>query len=187
MKISIFKLSFYICNFLTILIFSCNSNSKSSTLNKAELQNSFGSVGINFDSLETYNPFNLSENGSDAKQPDYTIISYINVECSVCIAEIDEWRELYQSSKMKNYQIKLVFYSTDKFEYIKYLCETNNIKKFPFKFYLDSKGLFTVKNPIFNKANVDKTILIDKNANIILTGNPLHSNNIKSEYLKTIM
>ena len=44
---------------------------------------------IKFDSLELYNPFkiDLKQNSSNLK---FHIISYINVSCSVCIAEIDK-------------------------------------------------------------------------------------------------
>ncbi|MBS1592594.1 MAG: hypothetical protein JST07_10870 [Bacteroidetes bacterium] len=177
--------SFCISILFLALILSCNTDTENPTRDKEELSFPFSSTRINLDSLTEYNPFNISTKEITPK-PYYTIITYINVSCSVCIAEIDKWNEFFDTASNGNLQIKLIFYSEDKFEYIKYLSETNGIKKFPFPFYLDNKETFAIKNPIFKDKTVDKTILINKNGNIVLIGNPLHSKEIESKYLNKI-
>lgn len=162
---------------LTILIYNSCANEK----NKNTISNKL----IKFDNLESFNPFNINvkQHSSDYK---YHIISYLNVSCSVCIAEIDKWNEFYKNINKNNFDIILVFYSEDKFEYIKFLFEKGDINKFPFPFYIDKKNIFLKYNPIFSEVSNDKTILID-NANKILNfGNPIHSNETKSLFIKTL-
>lgn len=140
---------------------------------------------VNYDSLSVYDPFKTS-NGQKEEQPGFTIVSYINVSCPSCIVEIDKWNEFIGDMKSKDCKVKLVLYSKDNFEYIKYLFESNELKKFPHILYLDTKNVFDRNNPLFNEFDTDKTVLTDKENIVILKGNPLHSKEMKAAYLEAI-
>lgn len=166
-----------ICFCVTILIIPCCSYEKKSEVKTVK--------SVILDSIEVYNPFEVNFN-QDYNKYKFHIISYLNVSCSVCIAEIEKWNDFYKKANNKNFDIKLIFYAEDKFQYIKYLIEKGDIKPFPFPFYLEYKKTFLIQNPIFNINTTDKTILIDNKNIVRMTGNPIHSNEITSKYLNAL-
>ncbi len=138
--------------------------------------------------LIVYSPFKnyLLDNIQLKKHSSLKIYSYVNVSCPGCIADIDIWNKLAAEFIKKDVPVILVFYSKDNFEYIKHLCEVNEIKKFPFPFYLDNQNKFPIGNPDFEALETSPTVLIDRNNKIILTGNPLHSSKTKELYMAKI-
>lgn len=175
--------------FTTVLTFSCQQqfNSKNIEQQTKEFKSIVGSqVNINYGPLKPYNPF--QRNQATTSKPSFTIVSYLNASCSSCIAEINEWKHFYDSlSGNSNVKIQLVFYSDDNFEYLKFLCESGKIEKFPFLFYFDNEREFANQNPLFLRDDIENTVLLDKLGKVLLTGNPLHSQNRKQEYIKTVV
>lgn len=138
--------------------------------------------------LQLYAPFNHNSTDSiKLANSNLKLYSLINTSCATCIEEISKWDSL--ASKLKKYKIPVILIcqsNKDNFELLKYLCETNKIKKFTYPFFLDLKDLYVHKNP-FMKASKDfQTVLTDKDNSILLIGNPIHSEGINELYLKEI-
>ncbi|MDP1762541.1 MAG: hypothetical protein Q8L07_01555 [Sediminibacterium sp.] len=140
------------------------------------------------DELQAYSPFKnyLLDSNQLAQLPSSKIYAYVNVSCSSCIGDIEKWNELIPVFMQNNVPVMLIFYTKDNFEYIKYLCESGGVKKFPFPFYLDTKNKFSEQNPIFKEYEMKPVVLVDKNNTIICSGNPLYSEKVKDLYMKQI-
>lgn len=138
--------------------------------------------------LESYTPFQpYATDSIQLANSSLKLYSHINTSCSTCLEDIDKWFSF--ASEVKKYKIPIILIcksDKDNFESIKYLCETNKIKKFPFPFFLDIKDNYVNKNPFMNASKDFETVLTDKNNTILLIGNPLHSNEMKELYLKEI-
>lgn len=138
--------------------------------------------------LQLYTPFQpYTTDSIQLANSSLKLYSLINTGCSTCLGEIDKWFSF--ASKIKKYKIPVILIcksDKDNFESIKYLCETNKIKKFPFPFFLDLKDNYVNKNPFMNASRDFETVLTDKNNTILLIGNPLRSNEMKELYLKEI-
>src|SRR4051812_15727786 len=106
-KIKNMKTSFayIICLSLVFLLSWSDAKEKQPAAKK---MNPTGDV-INDSGLLVYNPFKLALEKEPAQKP-YTILSYVDVTCSVCIAEIDKWKTFYDTSSKKDYSVKLVFF-----------------------------------------------------------------------------
>lgn len=167
--IAILLLSFYILT-------SC-TNSINNSNNKKEL--------IKYDSLEIYNPFNV-ELEKIKKTNSFTIITYINVSCASCLAEISKWNTFYKKINKDQTNIEMICYSKDNFEYFKFLCETKQINDTKNIFYLDRKRIFEENNSFLDLKNSDQTVLLNKNNNVLAGGNPLHSAEIEAKYINIL-
>lgn len=165
-----------------IVFAACDTTEKKPTENKMQPT---GDV-IKDSGLIVYNPFNVAVD-QQKSHPSYTILSYVDVTCSVCIFEIDKWKAFYDSSAKKDFDVKLVFHAHDKFEYIKYLCENKSIKPFPFPFYLDTAQRYAKLNPVLKKDASDKTVVVDKSGQVVLQGNPLHADSTRVKYKNLLM
>lgn len=167
--------------FFFILFFSCKGQNN----NKNITSHPDHKVNISYNNLEIYDPFDVKEFVKQSN-PSFTIVSYINVSCPSCIEEIDSWKLFWTKFNNKNCRINLVFYSKDKFEYIKFLVESGEIQKFPFPFYLDVNESFLIHNTFMQNPKYDYTVLLDKDNVLISTGNPLHNKTISSEFTDII-
>lgn len=138
--------------------------------------------------LQLYTPFNHNSTDSiKLANSSLKLYSLINSSCSTCLEEINKWDSF--ASKLKKYKIPVILIcksDKDNFELLKYLCETNKIKKFSYPFFLDLKDGYVNKNPFMNASGDFETVLTDRDNSILLIGNPLHSEEIKQLYLKEI-
>jgi hypothetical protein len=138
--------------------------------------------------LKLYSPFN--QNSTDSiklANSSLKLYSHINTSCSTCLEEINKWDSF--ASKLKKYKTPVILIcksNKDNFELLKYLCETNKIKKFTYPFFLNLKDDYVNKNPFMNASRDFETVLTDKNNSILLIGNPLHSKGMEQLYLNEI-
>lgn len=91
---------------------------------------------------------------------------------------------LLDTAKIK---VVLVCYSSDYFEYFKYLCESNEINKFKGQFLLDTSNRFALKNPFFLEEIVNKTVFTNAENEVLLVGNPLYNEILLNSFLKKTM
>jgi len=139
------------------------------------------------DSIVVYKPFALS--ASDSTAIDHSalkIYSFIDASCSTCLSSINNWK--LASAEMKPYGIPviLMIQSEDNYELLKYLCEKKNIDKFPFPFYLDVKNQFFVYNKFLSQDRNGHTVLIDRDNNILASGDITLSKKTREEYIDII-
>lgn len=137
--------------------------------------------------LSTYDYLNNYKSDSirvlDSK---FKIYSRVNASCGTCIDHINLWSDL--NSKLNKYDISIILlcYSEDSFEYIKYLCESSEIKKFPYPLFFDKRDQFIKLNTFMKKHKHFETVLTDRDNYILAVGNPIISKDIESLYLKEI-
>lgn len=178
--------------FLFIVIVSCISCNKIQKHKRLTELKSIGEPNIGKklilpNSLQVYNPFLGSISDSIAiSNANYKIYTYINASCGTCVLKISLWEGLIPEFKKHNVPIILICGSDDRFELLKYLCESEGVKIFSYPFFLDKENEFTNKNKFITEAKDFNTVLTDKDNAIILFGNPIHSNKIKDMYLKEI-
>jgi hypothetical protein len=168
---------------------SCNNikNNKEALLLKSIIQDNINKKLILPDSISVYNPFSNNINDSlSVSNSEFKIYIRLNTSCGSCITEINFWNTLSEDFKKYNTPIIFICRSDDKFELIKYLCESGKIDKFPYPFFFDEKDEFYKLNGFMKKSDHFETVLTDKNNRILLMGNPLHSKRIKELYLKEI-
>ncbi|QTD39211.1 hypothetical protein JL193_08235 [Polaribacter batillariae] len=140
------------------------------------------------DSLFEYNPFPKQIIDSNrVNNSQYKIYTHINASCGACINKINIWNKLSREFKRYNTQFFLVLESDDDFELFKYYCQTNEIEKYIYPFFLDKKKDFIRLNPFMVKSDDFKTVLTDKNNKILVMGDPTRSNEMKDIYIKEIV
>jgi len=135
------------------------------------------------DSLTEYNPFMVE---TSFKKSKYKLFVYLNVSCSSCLDEMNEWSVMAKKLYELNCICKFILYSKDNFQYFKYLYEEGEIKKNLFPFYLDTNDYFLMKNPIVKKYAIGECYLTDENNEVLLYGDFIHSKELKSKLFKTI-
>lgn len=115
------------------------------------------------------------------------IYAFIDVSCPSCIADIDKWNNVVPEFMKYKVPVILVCYSKNNFEYIKYLFENGQVKKFPFPLYLDITNQLHKQNSYIRENEGHQVVLTDQHNAILAMGNPLLSSEIKALYLKTIV
>jgi peroxiredoxin len=137
--------------------------------------------------FSTYDYLNSYKSDSTSTvNANFKIYSRINASCATCINHIDQWRDLRHKLDKYNTSIILMFHSEDDFEYLKYLCESGEIKKIQFPLFLDNKNKFIKLNTFMQKHKHFETVLTDKNNYILAMGNPTVSKEIEDIFLKEI-
>jgi hypothetical protein len=116
------------------------------------------------------------------KVPQYKIITHVNGECGTCIQELNEWAEFIKPFNTKINFVPVV-YTSD----ILYFKETMIPQlKSNYSLYLDTKDDFLHNNELHKYKKIFRTLLLDKNNNPILVGNPIYSKNLKKLYKEEI-
>lgn len=156
---------------IPIVILSCSENGGKAGKNENSLK-------INFDSLAVFNPYKLS----DLDNPEYYIVTYLNVSCPSCLAEIDKWDKLNREFLSDKVALKMICYSDDYFEQFKYLYENGHMGKTSFTFLLDTLNQFSKRNSIFLNSDADKTVLLNSDYRVVEIGSPIHDSAIMSKY-----
>jgi len=170
-------------------LLSCYNTDR--TPHKASLESTIGStLGKKLflpNNLHVYSPFpDLVADSATIFNAEYKLFTHINASCGSCITEIKLWENLVTEFDKYKIPIILICESDDRFELLKYLCETGGIEKFSYPFFLDKKNEYIKRNQFMEKAQDLETVLIDKENNILLLGNPIRSKEMKELYLKEI-
>lgn len=133
--------------------------------------------------LNAYTPFtNYKADSTQIAQADLKIYSHVNTSCGTCVQNIAKWNNLAQRFSQYNVPVILVCTSKDNFELIRFLCETKEIKSFPYPFFLDPKKDFIDNNAFMRKNDHLETVLTDKNGNILVMGNPTYAESLLKVY-----
>jgi hypothetical protein len=114
-----------------------------------------------------------------------TVYSYINVSCSSCFQYIDKWNENLSFFIRNNVPVIFICYSKDNFELVKYLSENEKIN-FPFPYIFDTNDKFSQQNPLFKQGHPYQTVLVNKNNEILIFGDPTSSATIMDQYVTVI-
>jgi hypothetical protein len=184
---------FHVCLYILLVLFfiSCKQEIKKNTFsdfqnsriqNQEELQVKWS------DSLKVYNPFNLTlvSDNQVLTQSKFKVYVYLNLACSSCLDELNEWSKLSILFKEKKVELRMICYAKDNFEYFKYLYESKEIKQLPFPFFLEEKFDFSKHNKMFKKYEMNQIALTDNEDNILLFGNIIHSKDIYNTFLNII-
>jgi hypothetical protein len=170
-----------------ILSCSTKKNQQKVTALKSVVERTLEKKLLLPDSMITYSPFNnYIADSVYIFNYDYKIYSYINASCGTCILDIELWNNLIPEFRNYKTSIILIIGSEDRFELLKYLCESGEIKTFHYPFILDRKNEFLNLNEFMNEIDAFETVLTDKENNILMMGNPIINKNIKKLYLEMI-
>jgi len=154
---------------------------------KSTIDSTLGKKLILPTKLLVYSPFNDLEGDSatvfDSK---YKLFTHINASCGTCITHIKLWENLVLEFNKFKIPIILICESDDRFELLKYLCETGGVGKFSYPFFLDKENEYIKRNQFMKKTQDFETVLTDKEYNILLLGNPTRSKEMKDLYMKII-
>ena len=167
----------------TIIIVSCNSNSKlfeDLSLFKKEPVNLTKKSKLIISGVDTKNFYNM-ERGLKY------IIYKDSLGCTSCaINSMYLWDEFIEYAKLYNDRLKYYFiYSPSKNELknIEFILKNGN---FNYPILLDTLGEFEKINPHLPKNKVLHTFLLDENNNVILVGDPLYNRKIKKMFYKIV-
>ena len=169
--------------FLVFFLFSCSEKSEKNILKSLIEKN----IGVELSipkKLKMYRPFS-NYNVDSLSASNLKIYSLVDASCATCVDNIIKWNNIIDYNEY-HVSVVLICTSTDNFELIKHLCETQQIKTFPFPFFFDYKNDFLKQNPFMKEHKHMETILTDRNNKIILFGNPIYSKKIKELYIKEV-
>lgn len=155
-----------------------DQQSKAAT-NKLRLPDTLITYSIGENSL-------LLDSGQLANYASLKLYAFIDVSCPSCIADIDQWNNVVPEFMKYKVPVLLICFSKNNFEYIKYLFENGQVKKFPFPLFLDVNSQLHKLNTFIKEDESHQVVLTDKHNTILATGNPLFSDDIKALYLNTI-
>ena len=109
----------------------------------------------------------------------HMIIYFDSTECSTCaISKLEDWEPLIEEAKsIYNYIDFIFIFSPTKSEMDKVMQNIVTNSQV-YNIVLDDCGAFSQSNPQIPQDNRFHTMLLDKNNNVVLIGNPLYSNSI---------
>jgi len=178
--------------FLFLLIFlSCKQETKKNAVTffqNSNIQNQ-GKIKIKWtDSLIVYNPLNITLNSKNQVFPNckFKVYVYLNLSCSSCLDELNEWSKLSIIFKEKKVELRMIGYAKDNFEYFKYLYESKEINQLPFPFFFEDKFDFSKSNRMFKKYEMNKIALTDNEEIILLIGNLIQSKDLYDTFINII-
>ena len=173
--------------FLAIILISCKKSTRNSDSLKETVKTTLGTKLVLSENIYLYKPFKSYKLDSiKIKNADFKIYSLINASCGDCINKINNW-EIF-SKELNNYEIPiiLIFRSNDNFELLKNMLDMNKVNPFPYPFLFDYKNELIKSNRFMEESDSFMTILTDNNNSILLMGDPLNSEKIKTLYLNKI-
>ncbi|WP_170288574.1 thioredoxin domain-containing protein [Flavobacterium resistens] len=134
-----------------------------------------------------YKPFgSYLKDSINISKSELKVYAYINASCSTCLNNIKLWDKFALEIKDYGVPVILILQSYDEFELFKYLCEKREIKKFPYPFFFDQENSFVKNNKFMIENETFRSVLTDKENNIIMVGNPFISEGMKKLYIKEI-
>jgi hypothetical protein len=138
--------------------------------------------------LETYNSaLDKTEFHPGAKSHSLKIFTTINVSCATCVLKLDEWKKFQmEAGNCTKVLLVPVCTSKDKFEMLKYLFESNELKEVDFPLLLDSTRAFQAANKQFAGDASGVAVLTDSDNVVMLTGNPIENQTDRQLFLDKI-
>jgi hypothetical protein len=173
---------------VAVLFFACNKsgNSKEQIAIKSELETILGSTLKIPDSLTTYEPFEkYAFTAEEILNAEYRVFTFVDASCGSCIGKIDKWENFSIGLAKYNVPIAMICISDDNFELLKYFCETDAIKSYSFPFFLDHKNEYRSKNTFMTNGSYH-TVLVNKDNEILMLGNPTRSQKISDLFFKEL-
>lgn len=167
--------------FFALFLCFCGRSDKQNKIRKIIKQRSGQAIIIpeNIYVAPIYDSTLLSENPTDYN---YTLINYTEGDCGECIAELYKWQGFINNNKemFKNSRMIFIIYSENYFQF-EFIIEDVGIA---LPFYYDSLNQYIAINEI--NENFLKTLLLNKNEQIILIGSPIENPAMEELYRKTI-
>ncbi|SMO92862.1 Redoxin [Flavobacterium resistens] len=187
------SLNLFIHKSLIVLLFFCFScMKKDENLNKINAikllaENTIGKKIFLPKKIIIYKPFgSYLKDSINISKSELKVYAYINASCSTCLNNIKLWDKFALEIKDYGVPVILILQSYDEFELFKYLCEKREIKKFPYPFFFDQENSFVKNNKFMIENETFRSVLTDKENNIIMVGNPFISEGMKKLYIKEI-
>jgi hypothetical protein len=116
----------------------------------------------------------------------FKIYTLINTSCATCLGKLKGWDKFKaENPDLSKVPIIPVCYSRDSFELLKYLFESNKIPSMHLPLVLDLKDSFIRLNRTLIRTG-DFTALTDSEDRILVPGNPLENNNVKTRFLQAV-
>lgn len=165
---------------LIFLISSCMSRNENSEHIEAILGSELKLKGEYVEYFEGKEKIRENLHSSKAK-----LITYFDVyECSSCLEDLLLWSEFINSNKLSNVDI-LVVLCVDRKYFDTIVRKILPAWDVTYPLIIDTKGFFAKNNSI-DKKKFFRTFLTNKNNIVEITGNPLHSEDLKSIYIEKI-
>lgn len=155
----------YLCLLIFIILFSCNRTKQSDYNPPINFTRALNDSSITIDKLLTNQ---------------FTIIHYINIDCSVCISEL----QIIDSLMQYYYDIGClggIIVSGQRVELFEYYLKPMDVQT-PI-FWDPNYDHFNLNNLTYDKKK--QTLLVDKNRHILLRGSIIPRKRTKSFYKKT--
>lgn len=160
---------------LVIIGFS-SCNSRKDRINKQLIELYSNTIVIPFSDMDTL----IVDTTYLSNSINYQLLVYIDSsECTLCFASHhQEWEFVLMESRKyePNLTLTIIIDSKSVSEEIK---EKFLRSDFPKSVFIDKKGTFRKKNPVFPESAIMHVLLLDKNNKVILVGNPLNNKKIE--------
>lgn len=179
----------FLIAFWIVIFTSCKNkpNEEKVDVLKNTIENNLGSKLSIPKKMRLYQPFNnYVADSMQIANANLKIYTRIDASCPTCINSINKWLKFANKLFTDKVPVILVCASKDNFELMKYFCENGEIKKFPYPFFLDKENEYLGKNSFMNVSPQIETVLTDSQDNILLIGNPIHSEDIMKLYLAKV-
>lgn len=162
-------------------IISCNNNQNTSS-NSIQ-----GEIFTIIDDVQIFKgPEEHILDSSDMFNSSLRVFSYVNVSCATCLNEIKKWDSLAKSLSRYDTPIILYLQSKDRYELLKYLIEEDRLAPFSYPFVLDTNNNYFIQNSMLNEGKRLYTVLVNKDNEILWTGDPIHSENDQQKLIQVI-
>lgn len=173
----------------SLIVISCKENKDKEMILKDIVERNLGSKLHLPKNMNIYKPFkNYKADSTKIMNSNIKVCAFINASCGTCISKINEWEIFANEVSKYNVPIMLICGANnyDRFEFIKYLCESGSVKGFLYPFFLDQKNKYLELNSFMEKEESFKTVLVNNENKILLMGNPIDNKKIKELYLNEI-
>ncbi|MCD6566650.1 MAG: redoxin domain-containing protein [Bacteroidales bacterium] len=111
----------------------------------------------------------------------WKVVRYVNIDCSVCTAELKELDDFFPTMENSNIELGAIVYG-EQFHIFSYYLDKKGVR---FPVFFDSDNLFYTANK-FDDNKKHHTFLVDENNRIIYRGSLTYSQIDKENFLNAI-
>ncbi len=111
----------------------------------------------------------------------WKVVRYINIDCSVCTAELKELDNIFPTMENSNIELGAIVYG-EQFQVFSYYLDKKGVR---FPVFFDSDNSFYSANKL-NDNNRHHTFLVDENNRIIHRGSLTYSQFDKEDFINAI-
>lgn len=162
--------------FIAFMLLGCNNRDNIKILISEMMKES---VSLRLNNMEIIYPDSLKHIEPEIK--DYKLVIYSDTtNCSMCfVNSLKEWNDML--CLQKEYQnLSLIFIMQGRKNMLELHRKVLNESTLQYPIYLDVENIFQETNPHIPKNKLIHTFLLDKENNVIVVGNPLTNDRIKS-------